>query len=65
MMISKIVWNSNRNDVPKKKTTEGVIVYDERLAFFIKDDVLTCGNKFKKNANGSPTPLGIESVLAL
>ncbi|EIE88996.1 hypothetical protein RO3G_13707 [Rhizopus delemar RA 99-880] len=48
----------------KEKVADGTIVYDAKLAFFLKDYVLTRGNKFKKNADGSPAPLGRESVLA-
>ncbi|KAG1488052.1 hypothetical protein G6F54_012291 [Rhizopus delemar] len=48
----------------KEKAADGAIVYDAKLAFFLKDYALTRGNKFKKNADGSPAPLGRESVLA-
>ncbi|KAG1487982.1 hypothetical protein G6F54_012331 [Rhizopus delemar] len=51
-------WRAN-----KEKVTDSAIVYDAKLAFFLKDYVLTCGNKFKKNADISPAPLGRKSVL--
>ena len=47
----------------KEKSPDGPLVYDTKLAFFLEDHVMKRGRKLKKKDDGTPIPLGRESVL--